>query len=269
VKTLALTLALGYLSGTALCADTNPVEILTRSIVNYQKDWQASLNYTYTERDVTKDAAGRPKTTDVSQVTVIDGTPYSRLIAKNGHPLSGEEARHEEEKYKRTLAERDHESTEQRARRLRKHAEQWQFLAEIPEAFTIKMVGRETIAGRPNHVLSLTPRDGYVPKSKYARVFPSVQGKLWIDEEDLRWTKAEADVIDTLSIGWILARIGQGAHITIKQIKVEDQHWMPKELDINGSARIMLVKSRSLGETVSYSDYKRLRPEPPTAAAKN
>ena len=80
-------------------------------------------------------------------------------------------------------------------------------------------------------------------------------------------------MINTISIGWVLARIGPGAHITMKQVKVDGEHWMPKEIDVNGSAKILLVKNRTLDETVSYSDYKRVRAprdcdreEPVTAA---
>lgn len=269
MKTLAVGIALGFLANPVFGADPSPVEIVTRSVLNYQKDWQASLDFAYTERDVTKDAAGRPKTTEVSQVTVIDGTPYSRLIAKNGRPLDSEEARREQAKFEKTLAERDKESPEQRSRRIRKHEEEWKFLNEIPKAFDIRLVGHETVGGRPNYVLEMTPKPGYSPNTKFGRIFASVKGKLWIDQEDVRWTKAEADVIDTVSMGWILARVGPGAHITIKQVKVDGEHWMPKELDINGSARIMLVKNRVLDETVSYSDYKRVRPQRGTPAARN
>lgn len=87
--------------------------------------------------------------------------------------------------------------------------------------------------------------------------------------QDVRWTQAEANVIDTISIGWVLARIEPGAHITMKQVRVDGEHWMPKEIDVNGTARILLVKNRTLDETVSYENYKRVRPAPATAAAKN
>ncbi len=269
MKALTLILVTGFIGARAFCAELNPAEILKQSIVNYQKDSQASLDYTYTERDVTLDAAGRPKTTDVSQVIVLDGTPYSRLIGKNGHTLSPDEALKENEKYRTAVAERDRETKEERARRIRKFQDQWQFLDEIPAAFNLKLIGHESIGGRANYVIELTPKAGYVPKAKYARIFPDIEGKLWVDEEDLRWTQAKADVIDTVSMGWILARIGPGAHITIKQVKVDGEHWMPKELTVQGVARILLVKSRSIDETVSYSGYKRIRPDTGTAAARN
>jgi hypothetical protein len=239
------------------------------SVENYEKDWQAALDFTYIAHEVTKDASGHPKTTDVSQISVLDGTPYSRLIAKNGHPLNTEEEHRENEKYQRALAASDRETPEQRAHRLRKYQEDRLFLREIPDAFEIRSLGRETIGGRANYVVELTPRPGYVPKSKNARMFSDIEGKLWIDEQDLRWTQAEANVINTISIGWVLARITSGAHITLKQVKVDAEHWMPREISVNGVARILLVKNRTLDEVVSFSDYKRVRAAPGTAAAKN
>jgi len=269
VKTLTLSVALGFIATSAYCADPNPRELVARSISNYDKDWKAALDFTYTEHEVTKDAAGHAKTVEISQVSVLNGTPYSRIIGKNGHPLTGEEARRENEKYQKTLSIRDKETPEQRARRIRKYEEERRFLHEIPDAFNMKLLGYETVAGRPNYVIALTPKPGYVPQSKNARMFSDIEGKLWIDQQDLRWTQAEANVINTISIGWVLARIGPGAHITMKQVKVDGEHWMPKEIDVNGSARIMLVRSRNLDQTISFADYKRVRPPAPTAAAKN
>jgi hypothetical protein len=269
VRTLTLSVIIGLIAHNANCADLNLHAIVSQSISNYEKDWEAALDFTYTEYDVMKDGSGRPKTTEVSQVFVVDGTPYERLIGKNGHPLTAEEALKENEKYQKASTARDTETPGQHDRRLRKYEEERQFLCEVPDAFDLRLVGHETIGGRRNFVIQLTPKAGYVPKSRNARMFSDIDGKLWVDEEDLRWTRAEANVINTISIGWVLARIGPGTRIALKQVKVDDEHWMLKELDINGSAKIMLVKNRTLDETVSYSDYKRVRAPAGTAAAKN
>jgi hypothetical protein len=262
-------LVLGFLTGSAYCEDLDPRQIVAKSISNYEKDWTAALQFTYTEHDVNRGVSGEPQTVEVSQISELGGTPYTRLIGKNGHPLSAEEARKEEEKYRKVQNARDSETPEQRSRRLRKYQEQRSFLREIPAAFNMKMLGRETVNGRPNYVIELTPNHSYVPKSKNARMFSDIEGKLWVDVDDLRWSRAEARVIDTISIGWFLARVEPGAHITLTQTKVDSEHWLLKEIDIKGAARIMLVKNRSLDETISCSDYRRIPSTAGTAAAKN
>lgn len=250
-------------------AEPDPREIVGKSIANYENDWNAALAFTYTEQDVSKDASGRTKSVEVLQVSPLDGTPYSRTIAKNGHTLEGDEAAKENGKYDKAVESRGRETPEQHARRVSKYQDERGFLREIPDAFDMKLLGHETLDGRANYLIQLTPKADFAAKSKNARMFSNIAGKLWVDEQDLRWTKAEADVINTISIGWVLARIGSGTHITMTQVKVDDEHWMPKEIDVSGAARIMLVKNRTLDETVSYSGYKRVSPEQGTSAAKN
>jgi hypothetical protein len=269
VRILTLFAAAGFMAWPLYSADPDPHEIVEKSIANYEKDWTAALSFTYTEQDVSKGASGRAKSMEVFQVSPLDGTPYSRMIAKNGNTLNGDEAARENEKYDKALESRGRETPEQHARRVRKYQEERGFLREISDAFDIKLLGHETLNGRANYVIQLTPKAGYIPKSKNARMFSDIQGKLWVDEQDLRWTKAVADVVNTISIGWVLARIGPGAHITMTQVKVDDGHWMPKEIDVSGAARIMLVKNRTLDERVSYSGYRRVSPGQGTPAAKN
>jgi hypothetical protein len=262
VRTLTLIAIVEVTVSLSYCAEPGARDIVTESIANYEKDWRDALNYTYLEHQVSKDTTGNVKTTEVSEITVIDGTPYSRLIARSGNPLTGEEARKEEQKYRKAVSTRDAESSEQRSKRLRKYETDRRFLHEIPAAFDMLMVGTQSIDGRPNYVIHLTPRPGYVPQLRAARIFPCIEGKLWVDQQDLRWTKAEAEVIDTISIGWVMARIGPGAHINLTQTKVEGGPWMSKEICINGAARILLVMNKDLNETMSYSGYKRAAPHP-------
>ncbi len=269
MRTLALFAVAGLINQCGWCVEASPRDIVAQSIANYQKDWKAALDFTYTEREISRSASGLPKSVEVSQVNVVDGTPASRLIAKDGHALDAEEARKEADRYQKLIKARDEESREQRLRRIRKYEEERQFLYEIPDAFNMKLLGHETLNGRPNFMIKLTPKPGYVPKSRNARLFSSIEGTLWIDEQDVRWTKAVAEVVDPISFGWVLARIGPGAHITMKQVRIDGETWMPKEIDVNGVARIMLVKNRTINETISFENYKRVRPAPGSVAAKN
>ena len=172
MKTATL-IVLGFVARCAFCADPSPRDLVSQSIANYEKDWRAALDFTYMERDITKDNLGRSKTVELSQVNVLDGTPYSRLIAKDGHPLDLEEERKEDEKYRKVLAAREEETPEQHARRIGKYEEERRFLNEIPAAFNMKLLGHETLNGRANYVIALIPRQDYVPKSRNARIYPS------------------------------------------------------------------------------------------------
>lgn len=268
MKIAALLPIFGFATFPVFCADVNARDLVVQSIANYETDWKAAVQYTYVERDISKSSADQTKNVELYQVNVVDGTPLKRLIAKNGQPLDHEAALKESGRYQKALDARDNETPAQRARRIRKYDNERSFLNEIPNAFNMKLLGHETIGGRPNYVISLTPKQGYVPVSKEARIFPNIKGKLWIDEQDVRWTKAVADVIDTISFGWVLARIGAGAHITMTQEKV-GEHWLPRKIEVDGVAKILLVKNRTIDETMSFENYKQAGAVPATAAARN
>ncbi len=80
-------------------------------------------------------------------------------------------------------------------------------------------------------------------------------GTLWIDKEDLQWVKAEAEAKDTVSIGWFVARVSQGAHFTFEQTHVANGLWMPKRLTVKGLVRVMMVYGKYVDEDVTYSGY--------------
>jgi hypothetical protein len=82
-----------------------------------------------------------------------------------------------------------------------------------------------------------------------------IESRLWIDKEKIRWAKAEAHVIDKMSLGWILARIGPDTHFSVQQSRVAGGLWMPRCITIAGMARILVVHSKALNRQLTYSDY--------------
>ena len=92
---------------------------------------------------------------------------------------------------------------------------------------------------------------------EHASLLKHIQGKLWIDKEDLQWAKAEANVVDPINIGLILARIGPGTHIQVDQIRVTDNFWMPSRIRIEGAVKVLLVHTKKIEESLAYSDYRR------------
>lgn len=236
-------------------AQVSPRELLKQSLANYDRDWHASMNCSYTQRDVEKSSAGTK--VSVSQVTVIDSFPYEKVISRNGKPLSADEARKEEEKYQKALKA----STSDREKRVAEAERKRDFLKEAPDAFDAKLLGEEPLAGRPNYVIHLTPKPGYEAKSSHAKMFSKLEAKLWIDKEDMRWTKAEAHVIDTIAIGFFLARIGPGANILMEQEPIGDNIWLPKKIDVSGNAKILMMHNKSIDEELTYSNYHNGKPQ--------
>jgi hypothetical protein len=234
-------------------AQIDPRALVRQSIVNYDHDWREAMSWAYTKTDVSKDDNG--KKVDVFEVAPLAGTPYDRLILRNGQPLDAAEQRKEDRKYEKTLKERTGESPRQRAERIQKYAKARAFIDEVPNAYDFKLLGSELVDGRPAWVVQLTPLAGFVPESPYAAMLRHIEGKLWIDKQDTRWARAEAPVMDTISIGVILARIEPGTNFAVEQARIADDLWLPKRIVINGTARVLLVHDKSFAEQLSFSAY--------------
>jgi hypothetical protein len=57
-------------------------------------------------------------------------------------------------------------------------------------------------------------------------------------------------------MGLIVARLERGSHIIMEQTCVGDAVWVPKQIEIRATARILLLKSLDIQRTLTYTDYR-------------
>jgi hypothetical protein len=227
------------------------------SIAATQHHWQTRLQYTYLKRDQDQrrdlDGHVTSEDTKVSRTILVNSVPFEQLLEHNGHSLSVDEERKQKDK----LDGLSRETPEQHAQRLRKQEEDSASLVqEVPKAFDFQLVGEEAVNSRPCYILRATSHSGYHPQGKYGKMFSMVEGRLWIDKEDLGWAKADVLVIQPLSMGLFLARLLPGSHITLEQTRVDDGVWMPERIEVQASAKILFVKSLMIDRVLTYSEYR-------------
>ncbi|MEQ1948380.1 MAG: hypothetical protein ABL995_14410 [Bryobacteraceae bacterium] len=236
---------------------SDPRQIVDLSISATLRHWEARLRYTYLQREESrrKDLAGHIKSEDVelSRRILVNGIPFEQLVERNGKPPAAEDERKQREKLDRLKRE----TPQERAEQLRKQEEEnAAIIEEVPKAFNFELVGEETVSGRPAYVLRATPRPGYQPRGKYGKMFPKVEGKLWVDKEDHAWIKADGQVIQPISLGLFLARVLRGSQLTMEQTRIGEGVWMPERVVVRAVARIFLVKSLVVEQILTYSEYK-------------
>jgi hypothetical protein len=232
-------------------------QIVASSIAATQRHWETRLHYTYMERDEDRrrDSDGRVKSevVDVSRTILVNGVPFEQLLERNGRPPSAEE----EWKQKEKLDKLKRETPEQRAERLRRQAEEnTSLVREVPKAFDFQLLGEEVVNGRPAYVLQATPRRDYYAEGKFGKMFSKIEGKLWVDKQDLGWIKADGQVIQPFSMGLFLVRMLRGSEIKMEQTRVDDGIWMPERVQVRAAARIFFVKSLVIDRILTYSEYR-------------
>jgi hypothetical protein len=224
-------------------------------------------DYTYIAREVENklDGNGQTKSTEVKtyEILQIYGEQVRRLIARDDKPLDPKEAAKEEEKVQKIIDKRKGESDDDRRKREEKEAKQQEedrkFVREVSDAFDFKLVGTEQLSGREAWVIDGEPRPGFESHTKDSKFLSKFHGRVWIDKSDLQMAKMDVEAIDTVSIGWVLARLHKGTRFMLEQTRVNDEVWLPGHVTFKVDARVALVKGFNMDGEQTYRDYKKFR----------
>ena len=224
-------------------------------------------DYTYTDREVENklDGKGQTKSTEVRTYEILEiyGEQVRRLIEKDDKPLDTKEAAKEEEKIQKIIDKRKNESDDERRKREQKDIKEREdgrkFVREVADAYDFKLVGTENVGGREAWVIDGEPRPGFEPHMKESKFLSKFHGRVWIDKQDLQLAKMDIEAIDTVSVGWVLARIHKGTRVMLEQTRVNDEVWLPRHVTFKVDARVALFKGFNVDGEQQFRDYKKFR----------
>lgn len=244
-------------------------EIVRKSVELDQANWLRMADYTWIARDRERHFDSHDRITSVREegweTLILDGTPYRRLLERDDRPLPADQQRKEQEKLDKAVAHLDHESAEQKQRRLKEYQQERQrerrFLLEIPEAYDFRMEAGQKIDGQDVWVISGAPKPGYRPRSRDGRALLKIRGKLWIEKAGYQWVRLEAQTTATISFGLFLARLNPGARLEFEQTRVNQEVWLPKREFVSGSGRIGLLKRLAEDDEITWTNYRKFQVE--------
>ena len=224
-------------------------------------------DYTYVDHEVHNklDGKGQNKSTEVKTYEILEiyGEQVRRLIAKDDKPLEGKDAQKEDEKIQKIIDKRKNESESDRRKREEKEekerAEDRKFVHEIADAYNFTLAGTEAVGGREAWVIDAEPRPGFEPHMKEAKFLSKFHGRVWIDKGDLQLAKMDVEAIDTVSLGWVIARVHKGTRFMLEQTRVNDEVWLPRKISFKIDARVALLKGFNLDGEDTFRDYKKFR----------
>jgi len=252
----------------ALAADpVDPREIVRGSIAAQLVNSRRAKNYTFLqrteERELDENGKLKSKWSKTWDITMLEGSAYRRLVERDDHPLPPNDEKKEQEKLRRSIEDRRHETQAQREKRVSEYdnrpGRNRAMLNEIPDAFDFRLRGEDVVDSRPVYVVEATPRAGYHPKSSEARILlTKLKATAWIDKADLSWVRIDAEVIDDITWGLCLFRLSRGARLEIKQTRVNNEVWLPRYLRVSGSARIAFVKKR-MEQDLTFKDFRKFQ----------
>lgn len=215
--------------------------------------------YDYFERD--REPGGG---TQSFEDLMIFGSPYQRLVAVNGKPLSLERQAKQQQKLNAVLAERQDESEHDRAKCIAEYEKERDrdhlLMEQLAKAFRFVLVGEQTLDGYDVYVLNAVPRPDYQPPNMEAEALRGMQGKLWIDKKTFQWVKVAAQVIRPVSIEGFLAKVEPGTRFELEKMPVQDGVWLPKHYAMKANAKLLFLFHHKSQEEESYYGYREPMP---------
>jgi hypothetical protein len=247
----------------------DPQEIVRRAFVRHSHNEEVARMYTFLLRQEVRalDNGGKQRHRDCKtwDVTLLEGSPYSRLTQRDDKPLPPKEEAHQEAELRKSIEQRRKETPDQRQKRIRAWEQDRKAkedeLKEVPDAFQFRLLGEDALEGVAVWVIEATPRAGYKPKAKAAGYYAKLRGRMWISKSDYQVVKIEGETTDTIAIGAFLVRFQKGAHLQVEFARVNDEVWLPKHVGLNGAARFLLVKGMRVDADFAFSNYRKFSAE--------
>jgi hypothetical protein len=241
-----------------LSAKPNANQLMAQSVKVTERNWAQAPEYSFTRTEInSKGASKLVRKTD--EVLMINGSPYSKLIALDGRPLTAQQAREQEQKLRQEVAKRAAESPRQRRWRIGKYNEErnhdHQILLELTNAFNYTVLGEQRINGRDAWILHGILKPGYVPKNREGRVLTGMDVKFWIDKETLQWPRVEAEVQKPVTM-YVVGTVHPGTRFVLEQEVVSATLWLPKTFRIQVKATAFGFLNRDSSSEESYANYR-------------
>lgn len=239
--------------------------IVRKSVAVNTADWKAQPRYSHLERDtktkVDSDGKAKVSHSKAFQVTMIEGSPYYRLIELEHEPLSQAQAQQEQDKLSREIQRRRSETPDQRRARISKYqsdrSEEHLLMQQMIDAFTFKLNREEQVDGVDCYLLDANPNPDYTPPVEKARVLLGMKGHLWIDKAEYHWVKVEAEVINPVQFGFFIAQVKPGTKFELAQAPVGGV-WLPKRFAETVNASLFGIYGMRSSQEEVYSDYRLL-----------
>ena len=267
--TLALCVAAATGPGALRAQAPDAAAIIRQAFEHDERNDEIARYYTFQqrieERDLSKRGDIKSSQSKTHDVTLLDGSEYERLIARDDQPLSREEEAKEQRKLDNSIRKVRNETPKQRAKRLaerdKRKQEHREWIAEIQNAFDFELRREEIVDGIDTYVIDALPKPDYKPRLRRAKFLTKMKGTFWISKADSFWVRLEAETLDKISFGWVLFRLGKGSIVDFHQTKVNDEVWMLDSFRLRFQGRLALLKGLNQEVIGAYSEFRKFSAE--------
>jgi hypothetical protein len=231
-------------------------------------------NYSYTElridREVNANGDLIEKGSEKRQLTFYKGYRITRLIEKNGKPLSPSDQEKEDRDVQKQVAEIEKRIAEKEKKQINQRDTssgtggqpngegQRITLSEALKGSLLVNPRRERFKGIDVIVFDYEPNPAFKPKTRNEKLFALCNGAVWVDEKKKQVVRLDA--VLTQSAGNFLAKAKRGASFTLENELINNEIWLPSQADVNLSIKILFA-GININNLIKYGDYSKAKVE--------
>ena len=237
--------------------------------VNERRAEKLLDHYGFTEttlnRKITKDGKVE-ENSETRELSFYKGRRLKRLIAKNGKPLTPGEL----EKETRDVERQIKKIEENLAKEARNERKESPVPGEEEEGRPFSVVNlfkasrftnprRERFRERAVIVFDFEPNPASKVSQGLGKFGSTLAGTVWIDPNDKQVVRLESRFIETFKFrdGAVWASFSKGSTYVMESTHVNNEIWLPAQVDINVGVRVFLVTGFNSNIAIRYGDYKR------------
>jgi hypothetical protein len=235
-------------------------EVLKHAIARakWEKENKVESQWASTHRSINqklnKDGSVEETTERLFQPVLIHGKPFSRLISKNGKPLSADDQKKE--------AEREKKFRDALAKPAKAPDEDDDDEVELDEnlisRYNFTVIGREAVGDRQSFVLTFLPRPGVkLPeKKKMDKLLNRLEGRVWIDTLTFALLKVDMHLTEPTTLMGGLGSV-RSLDFLIELMQVAPDVFAPREVAVSFEGR-QLFKSLRVKQKGYFTDYRKV-----------
>ena len=239
---------------------------------NLKSDRLLLCQYTYNMKSSTRylDKEDRVKKIEIREYEVYpsldEDMAYERLISEDGRPLDVGKLEEQDRKFKKKVdararklaGERKSDQEERLAKEAEESRKERETIKDLLKLYEFTLLRREMIDSHSAIWIEFTPKSQYRPQTKDGNILKKLRGRALVSETDYQVIRVDVELIEDLSFGLgLLARVHKGAMLRFTRRKINNEIWLPAEVEFIGSARVLLLKHLRVKSTSFFSEYKK------------
>lgn len=233
---------------------------------NQRKAEALEKNYMYHSVETAQqiDGRGQIKKTTVTEFDHywLDGVPVRRVVKRDGKALTTQEVAKEDERIDKTVAKTHakREKADAESKETDPRGNEEITVSRLIELGAFSNARRVQLHGRDTIAVDYIGDPKAKTRNRAEDAVRDLRGTAWIDERDRRLVRAEGRFVNSFKVGGgLVVNIAKDTRFTMEQTKVNDEVWLPANIDAWGAARVLLFFNFNGSIHAVHSDYRKFR----------